>query len=210
MTPARFTCVAMCCIVLHCVVVFCSALQCVAVCCGVLHCVAHMFVRARAASGMGRLIPTWRDFSSTNKCCVVLHCVALCCSVLQCVAVCCSVLLCVAGFRSVLHALLVVQGLLAACAGSLETNVAWLQLDSHVLHCVVVCCSVLQRVAAWVRCSVVQPGCGAVWCSVVQCGAVWCNVVQCGAVCCDVANKLWIGSGPFKNPQLLCSWGDYG
>ena len=50
------------------------------------------------------------------------------------------------------------------------------------LHCVAVCCSVLQFVA--------------VWCSVVQCGAVCCTEqlvsrlrraeVQCVAVCCSV------------------------
>ena len=92
-TPAQITCVAVC----------CSALQFFAVCRshGFLQpeCAAHMFVRARAASGMRRLIPTWRDSSSTCMCCDVLQCAVLCCSVLcalQCVAVCCGGLHCVA------------------------------------------------------------------------------------------------------------------
>jgi len=45
---------------------------------------------------------------------------------------------------------------------------------------VVVCCSVMQRVA--VCCSVLQ--CVAVCCSVLQCVAVCCSVLHCVAVCC--------------------------
>ena len=50
-------------------------------------------------------------------------------------------------------------------------------IDTHI-HCVAVCCSVLQCVA--VCCSVLQ--CVAVCCSVLQCVAVCCSVLQCAAV----------------------------
>jgi len=42
---------------------------------------------------------------------------------------------------------------------------------------IAVCCSVVQRGAAW--CSVLQ--CVAVWSSVVQCGLVWLSILQCVA-----------------------------
>ena len=51
-----------------------------------------------------------------------------------------------------------------------------------VLQCVAVCCSVLQCVA--VCYSVLQ--CVAACCSVLQCVTVCCSELQCGTVCCSV------------------------
>jgi len=55
---------------------------------------------------------------------------------------------------------------------------------------------VLQRVAIFctvLRChSILQPGCIAVCCSVLQCVAVGCSVVQCVSVCCSVVQ--WVFS----------------
>jgi len=62
-----------------------------------------------------------------------------------------------------------------------------------VLHCVAVCCSVLQRVA--VCCSVLQGV--AYCCSVLQCVAVCCILLQCVAVCCSVLQCVAAKS---------CSW----
>jgi len=53
-----------------------------------------------------------------------------------------------------------------------------------VLHCVAMCCNVLQRVC----CSV------AVCCSVLQCAAVCCSVLQCVAVCCSVLQCVAVQS----------------
>ena len=60
------------------------------------------------------------------------------------------------------------------------------------LHCVAVCCSVLQCVA--VCGSVLQ--CAAVCCSVLQCVAVCCSVLQCVAVC--VWERAELGSCSLK------------
>jgi len=78
--------------------------------------------------------------------------------VLQCVAVCCSVLQCEKGNTML---------------GMPFAEVADFLLFSKV--CVVVYCSVLQRVAAC--CSVLQ--CVPVCCSVLQCIVVCCSVLQC-------------------------------
>ena len=76
-------------------------------------------------------------------------------------------------------------------------------LCCSVLHCVAVCCSMLQHVyVTWLvhvtystffktlYCSVLQ--CVAVCCSVLQCVAVCWNVLQCVAVCCST--YMWCGS----------------
>jgi len=61
-------------------------------------------------------------------------------------------------------------------------------------------CSVVQRGAAW--CSVVQRG--AVWCSVVQCGSAWCSVVQCGAACCSVLQSFVVSQLLQSCAYILC------
>jgi len=91
-------------------------------------------------------------------CCSVLQCVAVCCGELQCVEVCCSclyvcgqsvastanthisVLPCVAVFRSALQCVAIDF----ARAGSQSRRPLTLP---HRVHCVVVCCGVVQRVA---------------------------------------------------------------
>jgi len=68
----------------------------------------------------------------------------------------------------------------ASCDNSAQkaTHIKWMCLCA----CCVVCCSVLQRVAA--RCSALQ--CVAVRCGVLQCVAVCWSVLQCIAGCCRV------------------------
>jgi len=70
------------------------------------------------------------------------------------------------------------------CVALADVQSASVLCASHVvccsvLQCVAACCSVLQRVA--VCCSVLQ--CGVVWCSVLQCVAVRCSMLQCVAGC---------------------------
>ena len=86
----------------------------------------------------------------------------MCCSVLQCVAVCCSVLQCAAAVSIMDHE---IRG-----------------YDSVEVREALMCCSVLQRVAAC--CSVLQGI--AVYCSVLQCVAVCCSLLQRAAVCRSV------------------------
>jgi len=72
------------------------------------------------------------------------------------------------------------------------------------LSFVVVCCSVLQRVAAcWGLFHLLHPGRAvleaflfvAVCCSVLQCIAVYCSVLQCVAVCCSVLQCIVVCFG---------------
>jgi len=68
------------------------------------------------------------------------------------------------------------------------------ELDQYARHQtalqhVVVCCSVVQCIAACrLYCSLLQ--CVAVCCSVLQCIAVYCSVLQCVAVCCSVLQSF--------------------
>ena len=101
----------------------------------------------------------------------------MCCSVLQCVAMCCS---------------------------SFGSTPDELSPKSLCCSVVVVCCSVLQRVAVCysalqcfaVRCSALQ------W---LQCVAVRCSALQCAAVCCSVlqyvAVRLALVAAPTKTSQ---------
>jgi len=136
----------------------------------------------------------------------VLQCVAVCCSacgrysqisarsVLQCVAVCCSVLQCVA--VRLVDILKYHRCALIMCwdAGRQGTGKYSQMSSCSVLHCVIVCCSVLQCVAIRlvdifkcqraVRCSVLKWV--AMCCIVLQCVAVCYSVLQCVAVCCSI------------------------
>jgi len=118
-----------------------------------------------------------------------LHCVAACCSVLQCVAVRCSVLHCVAVRCRVFWCVAVSQKRLFHHRGVLQcvavsalccsvTNFFLLPFNIH-LHCVAVCCSVL------------------------QCVVVWCNVLQCVSACCSVTKKTVLPSNDYL---FSCVW----
>jgi len=94
-------------------------------------------------------------------------CVVVCCSVLQRVAVCCN-----------------------ECA-KWRDNAADMYVCGNVLQYVAACCSVLQSVLSvqngvttWQVCM-----CVVVCCSVLQRVAACCSVLQCVAVCC---NEYWV------------------
>ena len=131
----------------------------------------------------------------------MLQCVAVYCSVSQCVAVCCIVLK--RKRRCVQCTMCSVYVPRTFICVSFNVSVAVL------LQCIamcyrVVCCSVLQCVAAKetvcseyipplfvcvssnVSVAVCQLQCVAVCCSTLQCVAVCCSVLQCIAVCCSV------------------------
>jgi len=99
------------------VAVCCSVLQCVAVCCIVLQCV----LQYAGAFHHFIAILQHRYYSSG----IILQCVAVCCTVLQCVALCVAVCCSVPQLY---------------CYASTQILVL---LDSHVLQCAAVRCSVL-------------------------------------------------------------------
>jgi len=154
--------IAVRCSALQCVAVCCRALQCVAVCCSVLHSVA--------------------------ACCRMLQRVVVRCSALQSVAVRCSMLQCVAVHWSVLQ---YVTKCVAVCHevccsmshlhwGETTPRAQaqyqpWVAMYSRALHCVALCCSVLQYVAPTLR-----------WNDSRSTGSMNHGVLHCVAVCCSV------------------------
>jgi len=150
--------------------VCCSVMQCDAVWCSVLQCLlwerALLWVRT---CWFMHPDPLYNVFLWV----CVLQCVAVCCSVLQCVAVCCSVLQCNTHmfhvYCSVLHCVAVYCSLhphvpcvlqwsavycivlqsIAVCTNKFHhMSCLTSSIDWSALQCVVVCCSMLQRVAA--------------------------------------------------------------
>jgi len=121
---------------------------------------------------------------------------ALCCSVLQCVAVCCSALQCVALCCSALQSVLV-------CCSVTKKTVPPSKGRCGVLQCVAVsalCCSVTNFFLLPFN---IHLHCVAVCCSVLQCVVVWCNVLQCVSACCSVTKKTLL---PSKDYLFSCVW----
>jgi len=109
----------------------------------------------------------------------------------------------------------------------MQTNV--LQQDTHltclffsvavllddIASCVVVCCSMLQRVAVCcsvlrrvaVHCNVLKCvcQCAAVCRSALQCAAVCCSVLQCAAVCCRVLQGVAGCCRVLQGVEVCCS-----
>ena len=103
-----------------------------------------------------------------NSMCMLQR-VAVCCSVLRRVAVCCSY---IPSSSVYIHISFVYSTYIGTRWHRTETD----RNSTHLVPCVVVCCSVLQ--------------CVAVCCSVVQCVAVWCSVLQCEAATSIVHSSI--------------------
>jgi len=73
-----------------------------------------------------------------------------------------------------------------------------------VLQCIAVCCSVLQRVAAW--CSYITTPCTLLHCIIVgaHCLAVYCSMLRCIAVCFNVLQSRYRNSQKFSRVYNDC------
>jgi len=186
-----------------------------------------MYLRDMTHDNSNPIPPRWHWWGDGYVCCSVLQCVAVCCSVLHCRAVSCGV--CVweswygnggGGVQIAQTAPKFTQAFLKNYSPPWRRHPPALSLlrwhiycklkrrdeiSRHIkkrcllLMCVVVCCSMLQCVAADLCCAGTISIDGiaiAACCSVLQCVAVCCSVLQCGAVCCR-ANRYSTGDDSY-------------
>ena len=123
---------------------------------------------APAASPLGN---DSRLLQCVPVCCSALQCVAMRHSVLQCAAVCCS------------------AGSITEISNATAPKPSPFGNDFSLLHCVAVCCSVMQ--------------CVVMCCSVLQCFALCCTVLQCVAVPCASKKSQTPPHPPRRHSEMV-------